>query len=68
MDDALFRLRSRLSSVASSYGAARRLTALLRSLRRGGNSVNALVPDDEESAVGDPGLLSERTGYQDAHA
>ncbi|CAM9308484.1 unnamed protein product [Ectocarpus sp. 4 AP-2014] len=68
MDDALFRLRSRLSSVASSYGAARRLTALLRSLRRGGKSVKALVPADEESAVGGPGLLSERTGYQDAHA
>ncbi|CBJ32137.1 conserved unknown protein [Ectocarpus siliculosus] len=68
IDDALFRLRSRLSSVVSSYGAARRLTALLRSLRRGGNTVKALVPDDEESAVGDPGLLSERTGYQDTHA
>ncbi|CAB1111735.1 unnamed protein product [Ectocarpus sp. CCAP 1310/34] len=68
MDDALFRLRSRLSSVASSYGAARRLAALLRSLRREGKSVKALVPDDEESAVGDPGLLSERTGYQDTHA
>lgn len=59
-DDALFRFRSHLSTVASSYGAVKRLVGLLGSLRKR-MKAKQLVPDDEES-LGSPGVVAEQDG------